>query len=430
MRDIFIKIRHNINWSLVRITGSNTFHANLISNKTERQQKMNKKVFDGFYFTSALIVILIFSESILAQKTSVSVNRGEEESFLWWYIVLSVLVISLIVAVVWWYRGKNQEKQKAALESKQKKENSWDNSSVDADRELEWLRKNQRLVDKKRKKTTQKKQLAKTAETAEEVIINEINVGLLPKEPAILPVFEIEKLEPAAEFTPLPMSRDEALISAIEQAYEEYEEDEEVRDLSLRILMAFKTRNSVEALSQLALYDLSSALRSKAVITLMELNHESVFETILLACADPTREVRASAARGLTRLGFDRADAWARIIETKEPGRIRQAARAAIESGFVARSFDRLVHHDKQAAYESFVLLALLLRANETEQIFDALRNHKNIKVKEAILHLFKVTKDENALNGLYSLADVKSLPQELKSEVDKTINEFGLVAV
>ena len=40
----------------------------------------------------------------------------------------------------------------------------------------------------------------------------------------------------------------------------QYEEDEEVRELAVRILAAFKTKNSVEALSQVAIYDLSSSV--------------------------------------------------------------------------------------------------------------------------------------------------------------------------
>jgi len=52
-----------------------------------------------------------------------------------------------------------------------------------------------------------------------------------------------------------------SLLNAIEQANDEYEDDESVRDLAVRILMAFRTRNSVEALAQIALYDLSSNLR-------------------------------------------------------------------------------------------------------------------------------------------------------------------------
>jgi hypothetical protein len=243
-----------------------------------------------------------------------------------------------------------------------------------------------------------------------------------------LPVFSIQQLEPAKPFDVLPISDDEDLMSAVEQSYDEFEEDEEVRGLAVRILAAFKKRNSVEALSQIALYDLSSNLRSKAVSILSEFDHESVFETILLACADPTREVRAAAARGLTKLTFNRADAWTRIAETGEDGRIVQAARAAIESGFVDMSFDRLASKDYKQAYEAFTLMALLINANETEKIFNTLENHRDMDVRKALLHIIKLTKDQNALDGLSHLREKNKLPEEFQKEVDKTIEEIGYV--
>ncbi|HLM61750.1 MAG TPA: HEAT repeat domain-containing protein, partial [Pyrinomonadaceae bacterium] len=184
----------------------------------------------------------------------------------------------------------------------------------------------------------------------------------------------------------------------------------------------------VEALAQIALYDLSSSLRSKAVNVLAEFDHESVFETILLACADPTREVRAAAARGLTKLTFDRADAWTRIAETGEEGRIVQTARAAIESGFVDMSFDRLVHPDRKYVYEAFALMALLIKAGETEKIFSTIENHRDLNVRRALLHTIKITKDQKALDGLYLLLEKNNLPIEFQEEIDKTIEEIGFV--
>ena len=97
----------------------------------------------------------------------------------------------------------------------------------------------------------------------------------------------------------------------------------------------------------------------------------------MLACADPTREVRAAAARGLFRLSFDRADAWKRIIDTKDDFRMSHAARAATESGIVAKSFDRLLHDEMKIAYEAFALVGLLIKAGETDQIFEAIRENK-----------------------------------------------------
>ncbi|MDQ2746025.1 MAG: HEAT repeat domain-containing protein [Acidobacteriota bacterium] len=198
----------------------------------------------------------------------------------------------------------------------------------------------------------------------------------------------------------------------------------------MRILAAFKTRNSVEALTQVALYDLLSYLRSKAVTVLGEFDHEMVFEPILLACADPTREVRAAAARSLTKLTFDRADAWTRLAELNEEGRIVAAARAAVESGFVEMSFERMIHRDHKHAYEAFSLMALLINAGETAKLFNALENHQNITVRKAILHAVKVVKNPKALEGLYNLLEKGTMPPEFQEEIDKTIEEISCVTV
>lgn len=240
-----------------------------------------------------------------------------------------------------------------------------------------------------------------------------------------LPINSISELHPASDFEPLPVSDDASLLNAIEQAYDEYEEDEVVRELSLKILTAFRTKNSVEALSQLALYDLSANLRSKAVGTLTDFDHEAVFEAILLACADPTREVRAAAARGLFRLSFDRADAWKRIIETGDEFRIRHAARAAVEAGIVTKSFERLIHEDAKIAYEAFVLVALMIQAGETKEVFDAIRGHKDERVRFALLHVLKSMLDERTLEELERLRGDESLSSDVLDRVNAAIRAF-----
>jgi HEAT repeat protein len=117
-------------------------------------------------------------------------------------------------------------------------------------------------------------------------------------------------------------------------------------------------------------------------------------------------------------------------METEEEGRVVQAARAAIEGDMVERSFSRLVHPDSKFAYEGFALLALLIKANETDAIFKALEKHEDINVRKAILHVIKVTKNQKALEGLYSLLERNNLPLELQEEIDKTIEEIGFVTV
>ena len=233
-------------------------------------------------------------------------------------------------------------------------------------------------------------------------------------------------MERARTFDPLLISNDESLISAIEQTYDEFEEDEQVRELAVRVLAAFKTRNSVEALSQVALYDLSSNVRSKAVAILADYDHESVFETILSACADPTREVKAAAARALFKVSFDRSDAWTRISESGDTYKMKHAARAAIAGGLLERSFDRLIHQDSKVVYEAVALVALLINAGETDEIFKAIEYHRHTGVKLALLHVIKVLKNEETLSGLYSLLEVGNLPTDIKEAVQAPVTQLA----
>lgn len=360
------------------------------------------------------------------------------EDFTWWYISLFVLAIGLVGAVVWMMKEKKDGnpavKTKKAEIGGKNGSNAWETGSVDANKEMEWLRKNQKLVGKSGKKASNRSGLpqSRPKKTAVAAAVKDENLDAAPDgaSEAVLPIFLVERIELARPFAPLPLSNDEDLMNAVEQTQDEFEEDEQVRDIALRILQTFKTRNSIEALTQMALYDLSSNLRSKAVAVLADFNHESVFEPILQASADPTREVRAAAARALSKLTFDRADAWTRIFETEEPGRIKQSARAAIESGFVEMSFDRLVHSDKKYAYEAFALMVLLIKGGETDGIFQSIETHKNMNVRKALLHVIKVTKDERAVEQLCAMLEGKKLPLELQEEVDKTIEEIGFVTV
>ena len=159
-----------------------------------------------------------------------------------------------------------------------------------------------------------------------------------------------------------------------------------------------------------------------------DFDHDSVFETILLACADPTREVRAAAARGLFRLNFDRADAWKRIIETGDEFRMRHASRAATEAGIVGKAFERLVHEDLKVSYEAFVLVALLVRSGETDEIFSAIKDHKDERVKFALLHVLRTVKDERSLSGLDNLRAGHTFPTDMTERIMDTIKSFDQV--
>lgn len=368
------------------------------------------------------IVTVVFNAKTYAQNPAL---KNNEQDFTWWYITLLGLGAALTVTVLLWLKKKKAtEQEKTEKDSLSNKNNYDENLSFDADEELEWLRKNQKVVDRSRKRNGNRaaspNNLSKpeTGAASTEEIPVPVSIELLNEVP--LPIFEFKQLESAAKVEPLPLSNEESLLNAIEQSQDEYEEDEEVRELALRILAAFRTRNSVEALSQAAIYDLSSTLRSRAVSILSEFDHESVFEGILLACADPTREVRAAAARAFSRLTFDRADAWVRIIETNEQGRMVHASRAAIEGGFVERSFDRLTHRDKKLAYEAFALVALLIKAGEVQQIIETINEHRDLQVRRALVHVLAVIKNEDSVKILTNLIENKETAEELRKEAEK----------
>ena len=397
--------------------------------KSELGFNIGKKI-SGFAFIILFLTIEVWTQmpQVVAPEQITPEPPAEVDNSLW-YITLVVLLIGLGGAVYWLKMSKSKQKELAKNTGK-----SSDSDAVDYDKELEWFRKNRNVINKK--KTPNGKMPDNFPQTSRVVkpkqkSIAEMKAGNDSSENNStaneLPIFSIERLEFSRPFDKLPISNDPALMSAVEQTQDEFEEDESFRELSVKVLAAFKTCNAVEALSQVALYDLSSFLRSKAVSVLADFDHETVFETILLACADPTREVRAAAARGLFQLNLDRADAWSRIGETNDDFRIKQAARAALEGDLGERYFERLIHKDSKYAYEAFAFVALLLKSGETEKVFDALHNHRDKNIRKAILHVIKVTKEPNALEGLYSMLEDEKLSPEVREEVDRLVEEIGL---
>ncbi len=415
---------------------------------------MNNQYYFPSYFRklinksiSTYSLVILTTLQIAAQMPQVKVPPTQQpaEDNTWWYVTLFILVISLAGAVFWTLKTKKAEKEAQSEASRKEKnrsdDNNWDENSVDADKEMEWFRKHKKTVGKSTQKTPKKtlaEGLPKTSkifkrneavvETSSNYSDKEFKEKLQTLQFNQLPIFKIQKLELARPFAPLSISNDDALMSAIEQTHDEFEEDEEIRDLAVRILKRFRTRNSVESLSQVALYDLSSNLRSKAVTILADFDHESVFETILLCCADPTREVRAAAARGLFRLNFDRSDAWTRIAETGDEFRMSQATRSAIEADLLTRSFDRLTHQDQKIAYEAVALLSLMIRAGETEQIFKAIETHNDSHVRLALVHVIGLAKEESTVSNLYEILEKSTISKELKDKIDEVIESFEMI--
>ena len=235
-----------------------------------------------------------------------------------------------------------------------------------------------------------------------------------------LPINTFVRLRRTNPFLQLSGSLDPALTEAIEKTSEDSDCDLAERTKALQVLLSYRTLNSIAAIAQMALYDLSSKLRAEAVSALAELDHESVFETVLTACADPSREVRAAAARAYVNIGFDRSQAWTRIIESRDMGRMRHAARCAIEGDLVARSFDRLVHTDRSIAYEAYTLTALLIRSGESEPIYKALASHRDENVKLALLHVLQTIKEDSTPEQLEDLINRVAFTPDVAAKLDE----------
>ncbi|MEP6945743.1 MAG: HEAT repeat domain-containing protein [Acidobacteriota bacterium] len=357
-----------------------------------------------------------FANSVMAQTAALQKERDMVDSssgLPWFSIIFLVIAVLGGGAFLWWRKTRPKSEANFGYDNRlqdRKSRAASEDLDVDAEKELEWFRKAKKSSPKADQRTEDERRVSKRRlselNSSQGLIIPNVSAAELQEklrrlQYAQLPINSFIQLTDARPYDQLAISSDPALLSAIEQVNEEFEDDEAVRDLAVRILAAFKFRNSVESLSQVALYDVSAAVRSKAVTTLTEFDHESVFETILLACADPTREVRAAAARGLFRLSFDRAEAWKRLIATHDEFRMRQAARAAIESGILQKSLDRLLHDEMRISYEAFTLVALLIKAGELSPIFEALRDHTDERVRLALIHVLKVVKDERSLAEL-----------------------------
>jgi hypothetical protein len=389
-----------------------------------RINNLPRRIFGFILFVSAS------SMELFAQRPPTKAMEVQDASGNTWIYVTGALAL-ITLGVVFYFLRKSRQSIKEIQNGSVSKARSYTNGSsernANSENEPEWLRKartslstGQGLSYGSKKSDAQVAQGSSRARRAplEDPNMKAFQDRMKMLQFAQLPINSFSELVPPRHFAMLLDSDAEGLAGAVEQANMEFEKDERSREAAIKTLAALRTSNSVETLTQVALYDESASLRSKAVTVLADFDHESVFETILLACADPTREVRASAARAMFRLNFDRAGAWTRIYETNDEFRMSRAVHAAGEAGIVVKTFDRLVHEDRKIAYEAFTLVALLIKSGETNEIFTALRDHKDERVKYALLHVLKVIKDGRSLEGLRALLGTGSCTAEVINRI------------
>ena len=225
---------------------------------------------------------------------------------------------------------------------------------------------------------------------------------------------EITHLEPAQSVENLSESSDDERLTQALSLVES--SDVQMRAEALKTLVQFRVQSAVEAIAKVARHDSEPNIRSLAISSLALINHESVFPAVLIGMAADSREVRASAARSLSRLSFDRADAYVRVLETSDEETIQTVAKACIQAGIVSQNLDRLTNSDHRQAYETFSLICLLSKANMNEPILEAILAHPSVDVRLKAVHLLSRTGHPGAHSQLRELAVKDGMREDVKT--------------
>lgn len=231
---------------------------------------------------------------------------------------------------------------------------------------------------------------------------------------------EMIHLVPVSEVEQLPeWFEDEELSDALARLQET---DVEVRASAARRLAQFHVQRAVEALTALATDDPEPMVRAAAVTSLGEIEHESVFTPVIMAFADESREVRAAAARSLSRMNFDRAEGFVRLIETGDAETLSKVAQACTKAGMVKQAIDRIISEDRRLAYESFSLLSLLVKAGEMQPIAEAITDHAEVNVRLALIRLLGTASGPEVAQLLRHLVVRDGLPEKVRSALMEVV--------
>jgi HEAT repeat protein len=227
---------------------------------------------------------------------------------------------------------------------------------------------------------------------------------------------EITRLEPVAQVAQLPeWLEDETLADALERLSVD---DVEVRVAAAQQLSQFQVQRAVDALSAMAGTDVDASVRATAVTSLGHIDHESVFASVLIAMADESREVRAAAARALSRLSFDRADAYVRVVETAGAETLQRIAEACVTAGLARQAMDRLASDDRRQAYEAFSLLTIVARGGQSEVLVHVVKGHPDLNVRLAAARLLTLQGDAEVSRRLRQIAFEGNTPEQLREAI------------
>lgn len=235
-----------------------------------------------------------------------------------------------------------------------------------------------------------------------------LSAGVSENEPADLDRF--------VSFKDLPVGAEDKELSDMIGKLES--SDESSRAVLAQELALHPVQRSVSALTSLVMNDPDPSVRSAAVSGLGSIDHESVFGPVLIALGDESRIVRAAAARTLTSLHCDRADAYVRLMETGDAEMLSRTAQACIKTGIVAQGVDRLASEDRHQAYEAFSLFSMLARANETDPIIDVIENHQDEEARLCAVRVLNVAAQSALVPTLREIVEKEGMPESVRTAV------------
>ena len=231
---------------------------------------------------------------------------------------------------------------------------------------------------------------------------------------------EIRGLEAVEAVEQLPeWLEDETLADALERLESA---DVEMRVAAAQQLAQFQVQRSVEALTSMAANDRDAAVRAAAITSLGNIGHESVFPSVLIAMADEAREVRAAAARALSRLNFDRADAYVRVLETADAETLRHLASACVGAGLANQALSRLASNDRRQAYEAFSLLSLVAKGGQSDLILKVVEEHQDLNMRLAAARLLGLMAEPELDTRLRRIALGANAPEKLRTAILEAI--------
>src|SRR5439155_14462507 len=137
-----------------------------------------------------------------------------------------------------------------------------------------------------------------------------------------------------------------------------------------------------------------------------------------IALSDESRIVRAAAARTLTSLHFDRAEAYVRVMETADADMLHRVAQACVTTRIVAQAVDRLASEDRRQAFEAFSLFSLLARAEKIEPIIDAIENHRDDEVRLCAVRVLNVAGQPSLAPRLRDVVGRVDIPESVRTAV------------